>query len=95
MREEVSYGYFVEQHIVLVRPLREQFLVWMTRIKILQSTTAYEGIKMHQSTPTKVLQYLNFYEISQHHRLMKTSSIAVEMSRTHLSDSIMKQTITL
>ena len=36
-------------------PPREQFLVWMTRIEILQSTTAYERIKTHQSTPTKVL----------------------------------------
>ena len=56
------------------------FLVWMTRIEILQSITAKRGSKC--TNQHKPRYYLYCYTISQHHCLMKTSSIAVKMSRS-------------
>ena len=40
-------------------PRRKKFLVWTTRIEILQSTTSYQRIETQQSTPTKSQNVFN------------------------------------
>ena len=72
--------------------MREQCLVRIMRIKILQSLTTTARIEMHQS-PIAVVLLTMRHSQSTDHRLMKTSSKLSKRRDPHPCDNIISQTI--